>query len=48
MRIHPPKQLQIIFHRGAKVLAQPEKRLVDNDEGAGLVKDGKLFVFTVE
>jgi hypothetical protein len=32
MRIHPPKQLQLIFHRGAKVLAQPEKRLVD-DEG---------------
>jgi hypothetical protein len=33
MRIHPPKQLQLIFHRGAKVLAQPEERLVDNDEG---------------
>ncbi len=33
MRIHPPKQLQVIFHRGAKVLAQPEKRLVDNDAG---------------
>lgn len=33
MRIHPPKQLQLIFHRGAKVLAQPEKRFVDNDEG---------------
>lgn len=33
MKIHPPRQLQLIFHRGAKVLAQPEKRLVDNDEG---------------
>lgn len=33
MRTHPPTQLQLIFHRGAKVLAQPEKRLVDNDAG---------------
>lgn len=33
LRIPPPGQLQLIFHRGAKVLAQPDKRLVDNDEG---------------
>jgi hypothetical protein len=33
MRIPPPGQLQLIFHRGAKVLAQPDKRLVDNDAG---------------
>lgn len=30
MRIHPPKQIQLIFHRGAKVLAQPEKRLIED------------------
>ncbi|MCB0805761.1 MAG: DUF1801 domain-containing protein [Bacteroidales bacterium] len=29
MRIHPPKQVQLIFHRGAKKLAQPEKRLIE-------------------
>jgi hypothetical protein len=31
MRIQPPKQIQIIFHRGAKVLEQPKGRLI-NDE----------------
>ena len=31
MRIQPPKQIQIIFHRGAKVLEQPKNRLI-NDE----------------
>lgn len=28
MRIHPQKQLQLIFHRGAKVMDQPEDRLL--------------------
>lgn len=33
MRIHPPKQLQLIFHRGAKVQEQPKDRLIsDNSE----------------
>jgi hypothetical protein len=32
MRIHPPTQVQLIFHRGAKVKVQPEKRLLDNDD----------------
>lgn len=31
MRIQPPKQIQIIFHRGAKKLEQPQNRLI-NDE----------------
>lgn len=31
MRIHPPKQLQLIFHRGAKVKAQPEHNLIQDD-----------------
>lgn len=31
MRIQPPKQIQLIFHRGAKVLEQPQSRLI-NDE----------------
>lgn len=32
MRIHPPTQVQLIFHRGAKVKVQPEKRLLDNGD----------------
>jgi hypothetical protein len=31
MRIHPPKQIQIIFHRGAKKIAQPVDRLIRHD-----------------
>lgn len=33
MKIHPPKQIQLIFHRGAKVLEQPEHRLVNDTSG---------------
>ena len=33
MRIHPPKQLQLIFHRGAKVLVQPTHKLIDDKTG---------------
>ncbi|MDI1322972.1 MAG: DUF1801 domain-containing protein [Algoriphagus sp.] len=31
MRIHPPKQLQLIFHRGAKVKTQPKDKLIQED-----------------
>lgn len=30
MRINPPKQIQLIFHRGAKKLAQPSTKLIDD------------------
>lgn len=30
MRIQPPKKLQLIFHRGAKKVAQPPTRLIDD------------------
>lgn len=33
MRIHPPKQIQIIFHRGAKVLEAPKNKLIKEDFG---------------
>jgi hypothetical protein len=33
MKIHPPKQIQLIFHRGAKVLKQPDKKLIDDNSG---------------
>lgn len=31
MRIHPAKQLQLIFHRGAKARRQPEEKLLSGD-----------------
>lgn len=33
MKIHPPTMLQLIFHRGAKVMAQPETRLIEDPAG---------------
>ena len=33
MRIHPPTQLQLIFHRGAKVQAVPEQKLISDAAG---------------
>lgn len=31
IKIQPPKQLQIIFHRGAKVQKQPNDKLIKDD-----------------
>ena len=33
MRIQPPKQIQLVFHRGAKVLKQPKGKLIDDNSG---------------
>lgn len=33
MHIYPPKQIQIIFHRGAKVQKLPDKNLIADDKG---------------
>jgi hypothetical protein len=33
MRINPPKQLQLIFHRGAKVLDMPKEALIKDNSG---------------
>lgn len=33
MRIHPPKQIQLIFHRGAKVQQIPKEKLIDDKTG---------------
>jgi hypothetical protein len=33
MRIQPPKQIQLIFHRGAKVLKQPKGKLIEDTSG---------------
>ena len=33
MSIHPAKQIQLIFHRGAKVLEQPGEKSIDDNSG---------------
>jgi hypothetical protein len=33
MKIHPPKQLQLIFHRGARVKDLPKEKLIDDKSG---------------
>jgi len=33
MKIHPPRQIQLIFHRGAKKLEQPKERLIEDPFG---------------
>ena len=33
MKIQPPKQIQLVFHRGAKVKEQPKERLVQDTSG---------------
>lgn len=33
MKIHPPKQIQLIFHRGAKKQEQPKDRLIHDPFG---------------
>lgn len=33
MRILPPEQIQLIFHRGAKVKEQPRERLIEDEAG---------------
>lgn len=31
MRIHPPKNIQLIFHRGAKKQIQPKNKLIEDN-----------------
>jgi hypothetical protein len=33
MRIQPPKQIQLIFHRGAKKIIQPKDNLIHDKSG---------------
>ena len=46
MRIQPPKQVQIIFHRGAKVKEQPQNRLLINDFGILTWKENDRAIAT--
>ena len=46
MRMNPPNQLQLIFHRGAKVLKQPEEKLIKEDTNLLVWKTNDRAVLT--
>lgn len=46
MRIQPPKQVQLIFHRGAKVKVQTQSRLILNDFGILTWKENDRAIAT--
>ena len=46
MRIHPPKQIQLVFHRGAKVKEQPKDKLIKEDFGLLVWKENDRAVAT--
>ena len=46
LKIQPPKQLQLIFHRGAKVKEQPKKRLIKDESGLLLWKENDRAIAT--
>ena len=46
VRIHPPKQLQLIFHRGAKKLTQPEDKIIDDSSGFLVWKENDRAIAT--
>lgn len=46
MRIQPPKQIQLIFHRGAKKQEQPATRIIDDYSGILVWKENDRAVAT--
>tara|TARA_Y100001949_G_C15742626_1_gene224327 strand:+ start:107 stop:502 length:396 start_codon:yes stop_codon:yes gene_type:complete len=44
MKIQPPKQIQLIFHRGAKKLEQPKKRMIEDKSGLLIWKENDRAV----
>lgn len=46
MRVLPPKQVQLIFHRGAKKLAQPKGRIIADDSRLLVWKENDRAVAT--
>jgi hypothetical protein len=46
MKIQPPKNIQLIFHRGAKVKAQPQDRLIKDESGLLAWKENDRAVAT--
>ena len=46
MKINPPKNIQIIFHRGAKKQEQPKDKLINDDSGLMEWKENDRAVVT--
>jgi hypothetical protein len=46
MRINPTTQLQLILHRGAKVLTQPKVKLIEDNSGLLVWKGNDRAVIT--
>ena len=46
MKIHPPKNIQLIFHRGAKKQSQPAGRLIEDNSGLLSWKENDRAVAT--
>ena len=44
MRIHPPNQIQLIFHRGAKKQAQPDDKMINDSSGMLVWKESDRAV----
>jgi hypothetical protein len=44
MKIQPPEQIQLIFHRGAKKLIQPRNKLIDDTSGLLVWKENDRAV----
>jgi len=46
MKIQPPKQIQLIFHRGVKKLAQPDSRLIEDESKLLVWKENDRAIVT--
>jgi hypothetical protein len=46
MRINPPKKTQLIFHRGAKKLQQPENKFIQDDSTLLVWKENDRAIAT--
>lgn len=46
MKVHPPKQVQLVFHRGAKSQDKPTSRLLADDKGLLVWKEHDRAVAT--
>lgn len=44
MKIQPPNKIQLIFHRGAKVIEQPKSKLIREDFGMLIWKENDIAI----
>jgi hypothetical protein len=46
MKIQPPKNIQLIFHRGAKKLEQPKNKLIEDESKLLIWKENDRAILT--